>query len=314
VLRRVEVRDFQSVHSADIALGQFTVVTGPNNSGKSALFRALYLLARNGRGVASYVSAGRKTFTVSAVGDEWAVRLARSVSPRGKNEYVLAVNTGGSWDSVTSTKLAGQVPDDVAAVLGLSELNFASQHAGPYLLDVPGTEVARRLGVLTNVSLVLGAAAEANRVRKQLQRDLEGARERRDALLAEAQEFAGLRAQRAAVAAAEEALGRLEAVSARCRRLTELADRLELSELARENAARVAAGREPPSLDRLERLAARYARLYDLAGQLQTSEHTATRGEDEAEAAQAAEREATARLHDVLAAAGRCPTCGQAVS
>ena len=37
----VHVRDFQSIQDAIIIIDGFTVVTGPNNSGKSALQRAI---------------------------------------------------------------------------------------------------------------------------------------------------------------------------------------------------------------------------------------------------------------------------------
>jgi len=206
------------------------------------------------------------------------------------------------------------VPDDVAAVLRLSELNFSRQGEPAFLLDVPGTEVARQLGVLTNVSLVLGAAQEAGRLRKRYQHDLEAAQERREALLCEAQEFASLNVQRAAIGVAEAVLERAQSSAARVTRLEGLIASLELAEQAHAQAQQVAALHEPPSMARLEQLSARYARLYELAGLLLTAEHQATRGEDEAEAAAAAEEAAARALHELLVAEGQCPMCGQAVS
>jgi len=310
---RLELRDFQSIRAANVRLGGVTVITGPTGSGKSALFRAAWLLARNGRGVDRYLRAGSKSLSVAALGDNWAVRLTRSGS-RGKNEYVLARSGEGGWGTDTYTKLAGAVPDDVAAVLRLSELNFARQGEPAFLLDVPGTEVARRLGALTNVSLVLGAAQEAGRLRKRYQHDLEAAQERREALLREAQEFASLNVQRAAIGVAEAVLERAQASAARVTRLEGLIASLELAERAHAQALQVAALHEPPSMERLEQLAAQCARLDAAASALWAQLEGVAQLESEARSAAAAEEEAARQLHAALAEAGECPTCGQAVS
>lgn len=320
MLSRVEVRNYQSLRRADIPLGRLTAVTGRTGSGKSALFRALELLALNARGT-SYVSRGQASCSVAAGDGRWIVRLTRSV-PRsgGKNEYQVGqmvptqVPAVKGWSTCKYTKLNGQVPSQVSELLGLTALNFAGQHDPPYLLSLPGTEIARRLGDLTNVSLVLGAAAEANRVRKQHQRDLEAARERRAALLAEAQEFTGIKERRAACTAAEGALARVQATAASSARLRALAGRLEAAERAAAEARAEAARRAPPSLERLEALAARAARLRELAGGLQAAERDSARFAGQARQAQAAERAAGQALHDALAAAGQCPLCGQAVA
>jgi DNA repair exonuclease SbcCD ATPase subunit len=313
MLKRVEVRHFQSLRAADIPLGRFTVITGPTGSGKSALFRALRALACNARGTA-YISAGQKSCTVSAGGDGWVARLARSSAARGKNEYRTAQLGDAGWVTKPYTKLGGQVPAPVAELLGLTDLNFARQFDPPFLLSDSGAEIARRLGDLTNVSLVLGAAAEAGRRRKQLARDLEGAQGRRDALMAEAQEFAGLKDRLSAATAAEEALARAQVTSASMARLDALQGRLAAAEnvllLAQAQDARQA----PPSLARLEELAAQAARLRALAGSLQSAENEAARLAREAEAAGLAEQAAHTAVHDALVTVGQCPTCLQTVT
>jgi DNA repair exonuclease SbcCD ATPase subunit len=320
VLNRIEVTDFQSLHRAVIPLGRLTVITGPTGSGKSALFRAMVLLARNARGT-SYISAGSKTCSVATGNDRWAVRITRSSAPRGKNEYsvaklvpVPAQDPGEGWSGCKYTKLNSQVPAPVAEMLQLTDVNFARQADPPYLLSIPGTEIARRLGDLTNVSLVLGAAQEAGRVRKQLVRDLDMTRARREALLEEAQEFAGLGARRKACTAAEEALARAEATAARRDRLRVLSDRLAAAEHA-VAAARAEADRQaPPRLDRLEVLTVRRARLTELAGGLQAAERDAARYAGLARDAQQDEKTAREAVHAALARAGQCPVCGSTIT
>jgi DNA repair exonuclease SbcCD ATPase subunit len=319
MLNRIEVRNFQSLRKADIPLSRFTVITGPTGSGKSALFRACMLLARNARGT-SYITAGEKSCSVAASGSDWAVRISRSNAPRGKNEYSLArlvptpVPDGKGWSGCKYTKLDGKVPAAVKEALALSEVNFARQFDPPFLLALPPAKIAQALGDLTNVSLVLGAAALAGRKRKQLARDLETACGRRDALLAEAQEFASLKDCLEACTAAEKALARVQVLAARAGWLEALTARLELLEtrlrLARAETARQA----PPSLKKLDALEARITRLQELAGTLEGAEAGAARCRAAARQAELAEQAAHDAIHAALAAAGQCPTCLQAVA
>lgn len=320
MLNRIEVRNYQSLHSADIPLGRFTVITGPTGSGKSALFRAMLMLARNARGT-SYISHGQASCSVTTGDGRWVARLTRSAGRTGKNEYRVArlVPTpqpgGEGWTAVTYSKLGGQVPPQVEDLLQLSELNFARQIPQvPFLLSLPGTEIARRLGDLTNVSLVLGAAAEAGRLRKQAQRELDAAQARRDALMEEAQEFAGIKQRRAACTAAEETLERAQATSASAERLRALTGRLEAAEGVAAAARAEAEGHAPPSLDRLEELAASVARLRELADDLEREEFETAELADLAREAAQDEQDAEKAIHEALASAGQCPVCGQAVA
>jgi exonuclease SbcC len=313
VLSRVEVTNFQSLPRAVVPLGRLTVVTGPTGAGKSGLFRALRLLAFNARGT-SYVTAGESSCSVATGNDAWACQVTRSPS-RGRNEYVTAVlGEDGQWSRERYTKLDKKVPGPVASLLALSDLNFAGQHDPPFLLSEPGTVIARKLGDLTNVSLVYGAAAEVNRARKQLARDLAAARERHDALLAEVQEFAGLGGRREAAERAARALARAQEASAAASRLRALGARLEAAQAAAAAARAEAARREPPSLEDLELLAGRAARLRSLAGALEEARAGAARHAAAAERAAADERAALAGVHQALDDAGQCPTCGREVA
>jgi DNA repair protein SbcC/Rad50 len=312
MLSRIEVRNFQSLSAADIELGQFTVITGPTGSGKSALFRAVRMLAFNAW-KARYVTHGQASCSVTAGNGTWVARLTRSAG-KGRNEYLAGRCENGTWVKEKYTKLARQVPPQVSALLALTELNFSSQGDPPYLLSGSGAEAARQLGELTNVSLVLGAAAEAGRVRKAADRDLAAARARRDALLAEKSEFEGLKAQRDACAAAEEALGRVLVVSARLESLRALTGRLRAAEAALEAAREAAARQSPPPVQKLEALLDRRARLGALARELRAAELDAR---TQADAASLARRQAAAaenEVHDLLAQAGACPVCGAAVA
>ena len=312
MLTRLEIRNFQSLGEVDIPLGMFTVITGPTSSGKSAIVRAARLLARNARGT-GYITHGQTACSVSAGDGSVIVRLARSRT-RGRDAYHVAALKDGEWETAKYTKLAGSVPEPVTGALGLSDLNFAGQFDMPYLLNVPGTELARTLGELTNVSMVLNAAAEANRRRKQAERDLKAARERCEGLLEQAQAFAGLPGRRKAAAAAEEALGRLRGAADASARLEALAQRLDRAEQAAAEARAAASRRRPPSLGRLDDLLGRLGRLDDLLGRLAAAEEAASRHGYDARRAEQDEADAREALHDELKALGQCPVCGSIVS
>jgi len=221
---------------------------------------------------------------------------------------------GESWSGSKYTKLEGKVPAQAAEELGLTALNFASQLDPPFLLTVPGTELARALGELTNVSLVLNAAASANRVRKSLDRDLALATAQLDGLTAEAQQYASLAVRRNAVRTAEEALGRHQAAAQRLARLRALAGRLSAAEGAYQAAADEAARQAPPSLARLDELTARLARLRQLSGVVAAANAGVISRAREAEAAATACTLAEETLHSALREAGQCPVCGSEIT
>lgn len=310
VLTSVEIENFQSLKRVSVRLGRFTVVTGATGSGKSGLLRALALLAFNTRGAGSSVTRGEKSCKVGtgSMDEAWAVGIERGVA-RGKDCYRRVLAEGAERQVETYTKLGGDVPEAVSAVLALSDLNFAGQFDRPFLLDSSGGEVARTLGKLTNVTLLFNAARECNRRRLEVAGDLKHAERRLADLAEQAQRFAGMRERRAAAEEAEEGLERVHDLTARAARLRVLSARLGTAQAALEAAS------PPPAPDgaALEELAHRlvWARdLHDrLAGGIAAAREATRRVQDAADA----ERAAHDRLHEVLVAAGQCPTCGQEV-
>lgn len=308
VLTRVEITDYQSLQRAEIPLGRLTVVTGPSNSGKSAVIRAIRLLAFNARGTA-YIRTGAKSCKVVAGGESWVVGIVRSIT-RGKDAYRLA--NGG--DPQTYTKLAGGVPDDITKALQLEDLNFAGQLDPPYLLTEAGTGIARTLGELTNVSMVFKAAAEAGRLRKGLVQELKAAQARLEALTAEAVQYRGIGERRRAVIQAEELAEAAREKGSRVQRLRVLAGRVRAEQAAVAQASQALADQAPPSLALAEELAARLARVRELIAERDQAQADVVRYRDRVSGAERAEQEAHDAVHEALAAAGQCPMCGQAVA
>lgn len=307
MLTQVEIEGFQSLRQLSIQLDRLTVVTGATGSGKSAVLRAVRLLAFNARGN-DYITRGAKSCTVRADEGDRHVAVTRHAKTSGKDSYEVQTAVVNVAPRVY-TKLAGSVPEDVTQLLQLSEINFAAQFDRPFLLDSSGGEVARVLGRLTNVTLLFDAAREASRRRLEIMGDLKRAEANLAALTETAQRFRGIKERQAAVSEAEAALERAQELAARLERLRLLAARLEAAEAA-------LAAAVPPAVPdgaRLEELSARLARARSLYAQLDGAVTAVAGAEFAAGESAKAEQAAHERLHQVLAEAGQCPTCGSVV-
>src|SRR5438477_6226769 len=133
MLTRLDIADYQSLRRATIPVGGLTVVTGHTGAGKSSVRRAAQLVAQNAKGT-DYIrrGAGRAAvvLTFEDQGRRFSVAIRRTASGRGGDLYRV---TGGG-DPQEYTKLGGQVPGEVAALLRLGSLNFVGQLDPPFLL------------------------------------------------------------------------------------------------------------------------------------------------------------------------------------
>jgi energy-coupling factor transporter ATP-binding protein EcfA2 len=301
----LEIGDYQSLHSLSLELGRLTVITGPSSSGKSATIRALRLLAFNARGT-SYIRQGAPACSVSvgiADGDTGsAVAIQRGA--RGKDAYFLAPKDGTAPQKFT--KLAGKVPDDVAALLNLSDINFADQFDRPYLLTDSAGEVARKLGELTNVTLLFSAARLANTRRQRLAQQLSDTREELAALTEQAQRFRGLQARQKAAEAAWEAWQVYQETVTRATQLQGLVSRYEKAMVVPPLPA-------VPDTETLDKLSAQRSRLVQLLLAHSTAVEHAEQMAGRITLAKDDQKQAEQQRERVLQEAGICPTCGQTI-
>ena len=150
MLESIEIQDFQSIASAQLRLGRFTVLVGPSSTGKSAVLRAIRLLARNGSGT-SYVRVGCTKTKVTAHFSDAAVSITRGTKV---NEYeVLADGEPKTW-----AKCGTSTPDAVASVINIGDESLSTQHDPPYLLASTAGEVAVLLGELTGADIAQDAS------------------------------------------------------------------------------------------------------------------------------------------------------------
>jgi DNA repair exonuclease SbcCD ATPase subunit len=321
VLSDLVIVNFQSVKTAQLQLGRFTVITGPTGSGKSAAVRAIHLAAFNKRG-SDFITRGAKEpcRVVIASADEgkgWAARIERGKTS-SKDSYTMnyvvdtPVKDGVGVSGAKYTKLGGQVPPQVTEYLRITELCFARQFDRPYLLDESGGQVARVLGDLTNVTTVFEAAREGERLRRVHAAALRTADKDLDSITEQLQQYVMLPYHRTAINAAEQELATAAVISDRLRRVQEL--RSSLQSARAELSAQQAAVPSPPSLEAAEALATRLKLLRDLRDEVQQTAKAAGAAANAATLAGHQAQAAHKKLHDSLVKAGKCPMCGQQVT
>lgn len=312
----VEVEDFQAIRKASIKLGKLTVVTGPTGSGKSGLLRAIELVAFNARGT-RFIRHGTDLCQAALGFRDENIVVVITRGGRGKDSYQLVWHEGSSHDNrngVQFTKLAGSVPPEVSEILQLSEINFAGQWDKPYLLTEAGGQVARVLGELTNVTLVLDAARSANRAKLEAGAELKRAEARLADLTEQAKGFRGLKARIAAAQDAQEHLIGVDFIQENLLRLQQLVAAHNNHLMVRLAAEHRLERATPPTADRLTELEERWQRLVSLSFEHAGSKVALDAANEAARNCHWDHVKAEEELHQALVNAGTCPTCGQAVS
>ena len=177
MLTHLEIENFQSIVKADLELRPFTLITGPNFSGKSATLRALRNLVFNRRGD-EFIRHGQDETQVNvalADGDSVLWHKVRGSSA----DYTLRRSTGvrQNW-----LKTGTDVPDDVRQVLDIRRLDIDSNFSvTPQFImqwDIPlvaesGSRMARILGAMTKLDRVVRAQIACRKDRDRERRQVE---------------------------------------------------------------------------------------------------------------------------------------------
>ena len=303
MLSEVHVRDFQSLRRVELALGKFTVVMGPSNVGKTAVLRAIRMVAQNVSSPKVAVAQGATSAQATLLFEDGKVSAQRGP--------LVSVYT---LDGDSYPKSGQAVPDDVANFLRFVEvegetLNFAFQHDLPFLLDVTSGTAAKVFGDLTNVNRILDAVKEAVRRRREVQSVLKVRRGDVESLKEKAQEFRGIPAQQKAVEEAWQAYRRASEVQAHQVRVEA---QVEVVEAADRALTELEAAPALPSIDH-DRIEDKVSKAMRLANLIRTVVDTSTE-EREAQTDIGAIEDQISTLdteyHSALKGAGQCPVCG----
>ncbi len=189
----VHVRNFQALKNTGLEISGFTAITGPNNSGKTALMRAIRGVFQNTPGT-SFVAHGADEMQVSLkFGDGRSVVWKKGTTKRSKPTYIV--------DGGKPIHPGRAVPDEVRD-LGVSPIRVMGQEVWPtlapqftgqvFLLDQPGSALAEAVADVERVARLNGALRSSDRDLRATASRLKVRREDRLGLIDDLQGFDGL--------------------------------------------------------------------------------------------------------------------------
>lgn len=169
---KVRVRNYQSIEDATIIIDGFTSLTGTNNAGKSALFRAIRGAFTNTRGSA-FVRLGTTHATVEIEDLDQGHQLVWEKGPK-INRYTI---NGKKIDRV-----GHGVPPEISALFGVQPLQVGGNTLWPqiapqmngvmFLLDQPGSVIAEAVADVERVNQLNSALKLSESDRKTAKADL----------------------------------------------------------------------------------------------------------------------------------------------
>lgn len=156
----IRVQNFQSIDDATLVVDGLTAITGGNNLGKSAFFRAVHGLCHNAPGH-SFVRHGAEFCRVQVTFDDGS-EVVWEKGHRGINRYQV---NGGKW----LENVGRGVPEEAVKVLGIHPITAASRTFWPQVCeqftdtmflmapDMPGSVLAEAVADVERVGRINAA-------------------------------------------------------------------------------------------------------------------------------------------------------------
>jgi exonuclease SbcC len=144
MISKIEINNFQSHKHTVIDFDSgVNVIVGQSDCGKSAILRALRFVIENRPAGDSVISHWAKQAEVKLhIGENIITRI----KGKSKNEY---------WLNDKVYKAFGQsVPDDIAQVINMNNVNIQRQLDGPFLLNETPGEVAKHFNKLAHLEKI----------------------------------------------------------------------------------------------------------------------------------------------------------------
>jgi exonuclease SbcC len=222
---KVRVRNFQSIEDATVEIDGLTVVTGTNNAGKSAFFRAIRGALTNARG-SDFVRHGAKHCTVD-IEDTETGRTLTWKKGRSVNMYIV--------DGREIPKVGHGVPSE-AQIFGVEPVRASNSELWPqiapqitgvsFLLHESGSTVAEAVANVERVNLLSRALKDCESDRRSSRANLKVRRKDAKTLVERLEGFAGLDGAAAAVEALEKRHKKAEKIAKANANLVRLGERV----------------------------------------------------------------------------------------
>jgi len=195
---QVRIQNFQSIEDCTVLIDGLTVITGPNNSGKTAVIRAVRGVFTNPP-AGPLVRHGAAYLTVTLTFDDGTVIVWEKgwEKPGGKGKTVNQYTINGK---ILQTVGRGAPPE--VSVLGVQEIQAATDKVWPqiadqfsgtlFLIDRPGSAVAEALSDVEKVGKLTKALKSADKDRRSAVSELKVRRKDKTAAQDEVDRYAGL--------------------------------------------------------------------------------------------------------------------------
>lgn len=308
MLKRLKIRNYESLVDADLEFSKFTVLVGKSSSGKSAILRALVALASNERGTKS-ITLGTSSYCISAEVDD-----ATLVLEKGKETRYKIVQAGKEkpYDA-----LNGKVPEDVTRLLGIEPLtssstsvNVAFQYDAPYLLRSSAGEVAKTFGELTGINKIFNAVSEANKRKRSFSATLKLRTADSEKVLARLAKFSDLEQKMTLLAEVEEQYEKLNTVR---NKKVDLSTVLLVIKDKKDSLERVHKIKKPPSIGRLSQLHDKLVQYQADVRELSHKKKLLDKAKADVVSCEVQKNAAIDLLSKELRSLGYCPTCDRSM-
>lgn len=173
---KVELENFQSHKKSIIELHKgLNVITGPSDSGKSAIIRAIrWVLYNEPRGT-DFITTNTNQCKVSLYFDNGAIITRKRAA--AKNRYILRVN----GEEEIFEGFGNTVPSEIVESHKIrnlyldtdhkSTINLATQLEGPFLLSQSGAIRAKAIGRILGIHYLDSASRKASSTINELKKD-----------------------------------------------------------------------------------------------------------------------------------------------
>jgi exonuclease SbcC len=299
VLEKLTIRNFQKHRKLEVDFDRFiTTLVGANDAGKSAVIRALRYLALNRSPKGHFVHSGTEQVSVSLLLDEGS--SVQRKHGKGRNLYKL----DGRVFSATSNK----VPEAVAKLLNVGDVNFQGQHNLPFWFSETPGQVGKNLNAIINLDVIDKTLASINSIERKAKAKVELTQDRLKEAQARRRKYGPVRLIADSLADLERQSSQLELLRKRRLRLSELVKEIQA---LRKTLKQAAWGDLAKAIARLEKQATALKQLSEqrdalniITLRLATLRRTKCQSQESAIAAEK-------KLHQLCK--GRCPVCGSEV-